>query len=80
MNKGTFQKKLVVTLAGFLHALKSCIAIGLIVGCVALLVAVASNRGYVAVFKFAAAAVVLFLAIMLLYSCGKDLHWRRFYK
>lgn len=80
MKKENFQKKLVVTLAGFLHALESCAAIGLLVGCVALLVAVASNSGYVAVFKFTAAAGAFALAVMLLYSCGKDLQWRRFYK
>lgn len=80
MNKAIIRKKLSVLLAGFLHALKSTLAVVALAAAVALLVCVPMVGGYSAVGMFVAALLMFVVAGMLFYNCGVDIVKGKFSK
>ena len=72
MVKKFLHKHLAVFIAGFLHAWKGTLAAALFCGGFAEFVCVPFGEGYVAVGMFAAALVMIALAVLLFYNCGQD--------
>lgn len=80
MKKEIVLKHLGVMLAGFLHALKCVAAAAMLAAGIFLFCCVSIESGYFAVGKFAAALLAIGIALLLFYSCGRDLQQGRFSK
>lgn len=80
MKKTIIRNILTTLLAGFLHALKSTLAVATLAAAVALFCCVPIEGGYLAVGMFIAALLAVAIAGMLFYSCGYDMQKGRFSK
>lgn len=78
--KKLIKKHSKVLLAGFLHALKSTLAVATLAAAIALLICVPISRGYLAVGQFVSALLLIVAAGVLFYNCGADIAKGRFSK
>lgn len=80
MKKAIIRKHSLVLLAGFLHALKSTLAVAFLAAVVVLLCSVQIESGYLAVGKFIAALLAFCVSVLLFYNCGRDIAGGKFSK